>query len=496
MSLASRSPPAAVRAAARLAALATVAALAAAAPDGWPRVRAAEPGPPPPLPPVSTPAAAVREAVLPNGLRVVVVEHHRRPVVVVHLAFPQGALGDLPGSTGASWLALQLATDFHELTDDGRRDVEERSLRRRFVDLGATLGAEVDADGSALAVTGYARDVGRYLDLLAGAVRRPRRGADSFERRRDALLDAIEDLESSDPEALERVVEETAFGAGHPYARSVIGTKSSMEALGLEDVVARQDQVLVARGATLIVVGDVRAEEVLRAAGAAFGGWGGAAPPVPRVAAALPAARPEVSFLERKPASTLLVCATRPLGDLRGGDAVLDVLAAALGGGLRSRLGEALREQAGLTYVATAGIVRRRQGRAFVACAPLDAARADAGVALFRSTLEGLRTRPIAGEELERARAIRLAALDAAREDTLGLASAWAEAVAIGRARPIPDEERRALEAVTAADVRRAADALLRPGALRWIASGERATAQRAARVNGLGPLRELALDR
>ena len=41
----------------------------------------------------------------------------------------------------------------------------------------------------------------------------------------------------------------------------------------------------------------------------------------------VPGVSTEVGFLERRSASTLLVCATRPLSDIRGSDGALDVLA-------------------------------------------------------------------------------------------------------------------------------------------------------------------------
>jgi len=60
--------------------------LAPAPADPW------RPTPPPPAAPRSAPTPpAARELMLPNGLRVVAVEHHARPVVVMTLLWPRGA---------------------------------------------------------------------------------------------------------------------------------------------------------------------------------------------------------------------------------------------------------------------------------------------------------------------------------------------------------------------------------------------------------------------
>lgn len=483
----------------RLAAAAALAgALLLAAPTSAQEVgRATPPGP---LAPPTRVAPATQRVTLANGLRLVVVEHHRRPIVEVRLVFPQGALGEPERSAGATWLALHLATDYREradAADEADVDPGEKSLRSQVAELGGVASAEVGPDHAALGIAGYASDVGRYLRLLADAVLRPRHGERSFKARRDQLLDAIEDLEASDPEALSRVLMGDAFGAGHPYARPVIGRHASVAALGLEDVVAEQERVLVPGGATLLVVGDVRPRAVAAEAAAAFGRWRGRAGPPPGAppAGARRAAR-SVGLLRRRPAATLLACASRPLEGVRAPDAVLEVLAAVLGQGARSRLAMALREERGLTYGAEAHLVRRRQARALLACSPLDAARAEEGLQAFREALESLRTRPPGPEEIDRARASRLAAIDASQEDAAACADAWEAALALGQGEPRPDAERRALEQVSAEDVRAAAVAALAPRALRWLVSGDPAAAARAVEANGLGVLTPLSLGR
>jgi zinc protease len=468
------------------------AAIAAPPPKAWTTA-------PPPLARVpsrvATPAPV--EVRLANGVRVVVLERHRRPLVQVRLLLPRGAVTDPPRDPGITWLAVHLASDFRERNDHGERLAGEKSLRREVGELGGAFGVAVEPDFSALAVSGYAKDAAKYVALLGDVVTDPRHGASSFEARRGALLDVIEDLESSDPEALERVIVQAAFGTGHPYARSIIGTRKSLEPLGLEDVVAHQEKILAPAGATLLVVGDVTASEVVAAARKAFAGWTREAlPPVNVAPTPAPRGPFAVGFLRRSPASTLVACVTRPLADVRASDAALDVFAAAFGAGTRSRLALALREEGGHTYVAHAQVARRRAARALVACAPLDAARADEGLRVFRSALERFRAAGPSEAELTRARALRLAALDEDEEDTSREADAWTEAIAIGPGAPRPEAERRDVGAVTAAEVRRIAAVALRPDGLRWILSGDPAVAAEAVRASGLGRLVALPLDR
>ncbi len=448
-----------------------------------------------PLPPPAVPAALAVpraiEAVLPSGLRLVVVEQHRRPLLDVVLVLPTGSLADPLGASGSTNLALQLLSDYRERSPTGEELVDEKSFRRQAAELGGAVQFAIDPDASVIAFSGYPRDAAAYLKLLADAVARPRHGALSFAARRDGLLDALDDLETSDPETLRRVLREAAFGPGQPYARSEVGTRSDLTRLGLEEVEAQQERLLVPRGATLLVVGDVAADRILAEARGAFRRWvsDGTPPLVPQPPGAL--LRGGVGFLRRQPASTLLVCAARPLGDVRASDAELEVLAAVLGKGIRSRLMGSLRTGPGLAYEAWAELVRHRRGRAFLACAPVDGDHADEGARLFRRTLEELRAAAPEEGEVARARALVLAEREELAEDAAGISHAWIEALVLGQEGPRLGSERAALARVGPADVHRAAKEAFFPDRLQWILSGDGAAASAAAAA-GLGPLHPL----
>lgn len=468
------------------------------APPAAPQAAAAAPpwaptAPPPPLPPQPVPFPVAREVVLPSGLRVAVVELHRRPVVSIGLVLPRGALSDPPDAAGLGQLAVRLAGDVREAGPDGEKLHWEKSLRREVIELGGVPELELLSEATVLEISGYAQDTGRYLELLAGAVLAPRHGAEAFRARRNQMLDALEDLETGDPEVLEQLLTEAAFGPGHPYARSSGGTLATVGVIGLEDVAAHQARLFVPRGATLLVVGDVAPAKVFASARAAFGAWRGDPTPPPALSGGAPARRAQHGYLRREPATTLVACATRPVPSGAGDDAALEVLAALLGEGAESRLMAALRHERGLTYGAAAQVIRRQRARAFLACSALEAGRADEGLRTFRRVLEDAARVAPGAPELERARALRLAGLESAGEGVEPVAAAWIRALALGQSAPRLAQERSAIERVTAADVQRAATALLDAGGVRWILSGDARVAARAAQANGLGALQPLA---
>ena len=93
-------------------------------PTGWTRTP-----PPKSAAPLPAPAAAkVTERVLGNGLRVVVVEHHRRPIVAVRTIFNQGAAQDDKDAIGSTFFAVSLLGGYYEVDEDGYRKVEADSF--------------------------------------------------------------------------------------------------------------------------------------------------------------------------------------------------------------------------------------------------------------------------------------------------------------------------------------------------------------------------------
>jgi predicted Zn-dependent peptidase len=137
------------------------------------------------------------------------------------------------------------------------------------------------------------------------------------------------------------------------------------------------------------------------------------------------------------------------------------VLAAALGGGMAGRLFAELRDRQGLAY-STAVLAPYRTGPifivAYIGTAPASATAAEAGVL---RELERVRAAPVDGEELARAKAYVRGQLAMDRRTNARLAWYLAFFETIGAGWDFPERYARALDAVTAQDVARAAERYL-----------------------------------
>jgi predicted Zn-dependent peptidase len=137
--------------------------------------------------------------------------------------------------------------------------------------------------------------------------------------------------------------------------------------------------------------------------------------------------------------------------------AAVRVLGTVLGGGMSGRLFQTLRERQGLAYaVGTLGTYRTGPSFlvTYLGTAPPNTAAAEAGV---RAELERVRREQVGERELARAKAYLLGTLTMDRRSSARHAWYLAFFEVIGAGWDFPERYARAVEAVTVADVARAA---------------------------------------
>lgn len=443
---------------------------------------------PEPLPPVTRAKPTAVTRTLRNGLKVVVVPDRRARLVKLRLFFADGSAVEHEGNAGVTAFALGLLGDRFDRHDDGGEliDHSEKSARYLALVKGAQLHFDVTPDVAVVALDGYSRDAAALVTLLDDVITDRRQGAESFQARSQGAVDLVNELELTDGLALDQFLSQLAFGADHPYARPVFGTATSLEHVGLEDVIERQASLLTPVGSTLLIVGDVAPEAMHALAARSFGDWEGAAPARVRFDAPRVAKRRGVVFLPRKPSRNTLVCLTRPLTDLKSAPRVAARLAVAVVG--QARIAETLREKLGLTYGVTAQVVERRAATAMAVCSRVRSADAIQATRLMLEAFTALAAEPPSLQEVDRARAQLVTSLETAQDDLDGVVAAWTTAAVLGRPAP-SDDDVQAAKAVTLEQVQAAARALANRDTLQVIVSGEKAMAEATARANELGPL-------
>ncbi len=198
---------------------------------------------------------------LQNGLWVVVSEDHSHPLVSVQVWYRVGSRNEHEGITGVSHLLEHMMFKGTE-----RLGPEE------FSQIVQRMGG-VDNAFTSFNMTAYWSEVpSRHLetllqmeaDRMANAVFR------EFEEEKAVVLEERRLSENSPWDAFFDTFQATALQA-HPYRNPIIGWRSDVERLTLEDVQRHYRTYYAPSNALLLVVGDVRPEEVFALAEKHFG---------------------------------------------------------------------------------------------------------------------------------------------------------------------------------------------------------------------------------
>ncbi|HEU4455566.1 MAG TPA: pitrilysin family protein [Longimicrobium sp.] len=287
---------------------------------------------------------------LANGLRVVVVPQTALPIV--HGRFLVGA-----GSVYEPLAKNGLASLTGQLLDEGVQGMTGAQIAARMEQLGAQFGTGAGYATGMAQVTSLKSVFPEALELAAKVVMQPVFPEGEFTRlRNEALAGAVQrraTVEGLANEAFSLAL----FEPTAPYSRLPGGTAETLQAITREDVVDWHRRMYAPGNTTLLLVGDVSAQEARRMAERALGSWTG-------TAAQLPA----ISNPVRPAQGTRIILVDRP-GSVQSGIAAgqaaisqtdpdyyaLDALTQVLGGGFKARLNSNLRERHGYTYGAFAG---------------------------------------------------------------------------------------------------------------------------------------------
>jgi predicted Zn-dependent peptidase len=430
----------------------------------------------------------VAERRLANGLRLVVVEQRELPLADFVLVVNAGTEADPAGREG-------LATMTAALLDEGTTTRSSLQIADQVSYLGVQLGAGAGWDASRMGLHTPVAQLDSALALMADVVVRPSFPVREFERLRRERLTGLLQLRDEAPEVADRAFARQLFGAEHPYGRPEGGTEASTRALTRADVQRFYATHWRPNNATLVVVGDVQADDVARRVERAFAGWQPAAVPAPAAPAA-PAARAAAVYLVDKPDAPQTSVRIGLPGAARGTPDffALRVLNTVLGGSFTSRLNQNLREAKGYTYGARSAFDLRRAVGPFVAEAEVTREKTDSALVEFMKELRAAAD-TVPAAELEKAKRYLVLQLPARFETTGSIAGQLVPLVTYGMPLDFYNGFAARVAAVTQADVQRVARRYLDPARLTIVVVGDRRAIEAGVRRLNLGPVTVAGVD-
>ncbi len=349
--------------------------------------------------PVNIPKPQV--ATLENGMTIYAIA---RPTGIVSMSvvIKQGAEAVPPGKSGLAALTARMLTE-------STRNRNPFQLAEAAEDFGSTLQSNAQRDLLEVSLESLPSDTERAIELLSEVVREPAFSSQDFERVRSQWLDDLL-AERQSPGGLAALVGIRAlYGASR--GAPVNGGVSDVKKLTLSDLKGWHSQYVVPGDAALVAVGPIDPGFLFTVAKHAFGSWRKVQSPQSSVQySASPHSSNNVVVVNRKDAvqSALFVAQPFPRR-LEGGHEARLLLNDIFGGLFTSRINMNLREAHAYTYGAHSSVVANRNFGVFIVQTNV---RTDVTAKALKELIGELAAisapttnRPIANEELQRARA-------------------------------------------------------------------------------------------
>jgi zinc protease len=339
--------------------------------------------------------------------------------VVISGSLPAGSLYDPDDKLGlAGFTASALM-----------RGTQRRSFAEIYDILesaGASLGFSGGTHSLSFSGRALAEDLDSLLFLLAEGLQQPVFPEESIERLRAQILTALAIRDQDTAEVASLAFDQIVY-CGHPYSRPEDGYTTTVKSIHREDLVNFHRKTYGPRGMLLIIVGGIDPAQVVKKVRQVFENWQNPEQPeIPELPAVIPLDRVTTQYtpVPGKSQSDLVI-----------GEAGLkrnspDFLAALLGNsilgqfGTMGRIGEVVREKAGLAYYAGSGLSGGPGPGPWEVSAGVNPENVDQAIDLIIREIRRFTSELVSVDELEETQANFIGRLPISLESNSGIASA------------------------------------------------------------------------
>jgi zinc protease len=342
---------------------------------------------------------SVYETVLPNGLKVILLENHKAPLVTFQVWYRVGSRNEAWGKTGLSHM-------LEHMMFKGTEKVGPEQFSRIVQENGGNDNAFTSLDYTAYFENLSADRVQVAIDLEADRMQNLLLREEDFRTERMVVMEERRLRTEDNPQAvLFEQVMATAFQI-QPYHWPIIGWMEDIARFTLEDLKTHYKTYYNPVNAFLVVVGDFKKEELLPKIEKAFGSYSKGESPNQERDKEPPQIGERRGVVKKEAQLPSLVMAYH-VPNLRDPDSyVLEVIATILSGGKSSRLYQSLVREKRLVLSADADqSLVSRDPNLFTLSADLLPEKEVAEVEkALNQEIERLQGEPVGAKELEKAK--------------------------------------------------------------------------------------------
>ena len=199
-------------------------------------------------------ATEIQKFELANGLRILVREDARLPLVSMTAVFRSGLLAETPQTNGITRLMAKVLLK-------GTKTRAAEQIANQIEAVGGSIGSDAGNNSFSVSLHLTKPDLKLGVDLLSDVLRNATMPAKAVAREQEVQIAGIKE-EDEQLTAVARNILRAALFAHHPYALRANGSPDSVQRLTQKDLLDFRDRYLAAKNGVISVFGDVKAAEV------------------------------------------------------------------------------------------------------------------------------------------------------------------------------------------------------------------------------------------
>ncbi len=420
---------------------------------------------PAPLAPVAFNIPQPFETTLANGLKLVIFEDKKLPLISFRLFLRSGDIHEPANFAG-------LNSAVASMLSEGTESYTSKRFAEEIERLGAHLSASSGSDTtsiSASSLTLYASDI---LRLMAEMILKPRFPEEELDLYRRNTIEGLKFQRSQANFLADEQVTRIIFGS-HPYSK-VSPKAEDIEKITREKLVAYQAHRYIPNNAVFIIVGDVDKDDLIKEIEDNFGDWQSGKIDDFAYAAVPERTAKTLTIVDRKGSAQANIVLSNPAIERNHPDyfRVL-VMNQILGAGASSRIFMNLREEKGYTYGAYSKFDMRRLAGAFEATAEVRTSVTGDSLKEFFFELNRIRDEKVSATELQDAKNFLTGVFPIRAETQEGLTNL----IIHQKVYELPDDYlqtyRENIDAITIEDVEIAANKYVQPEQMAIVIVGD-----------------------
>src|SRR6267143_59299 len=208
-------------------------------------------------------AAKIQKFELSNGLRLLVREDPRLPLVSISAAFRSGLLAETPETNGITRLTARALLK-------GTKTRTAEQIANQIEAIGGSISSDAGNNSMSVSVHLMKPDLKTGVDLLADVLLNANFPEKAVAREKEVQIAGIKQEEEQLTTVARNILRQALF-TDHPYALRANGSPESVQHLSQKDLLEFRDKYLVAKNGVISVFGNVKAAEVKQLFEQAFG---------------------------------------------------------------------------------------------------------------------------------------------------------------------------------------------------------------------------------